>query len=82
MLAMGYTNVQMWYQPVNFVFDTFQDFFETLFGQPTTAMKLKSLSPEKLEELMQDVERQYETEIKNCLEPKHFENMIIVGTKA
>ena len=41
---MGFKNIKMWLQPVNFVFNTFDDFFETLFGQPTTAAKLQTLS--------------------------------------
>jgi hypothetical protein len=60
MLEMGFKNIKMWLQPVNFVFNTFEDFFETLFGQPTTAAKLQTLSKDKLESLMQDAREEYD----------------------
>jgi hypothetical protein len=40
MLAMGFINIKMWFQPMNFIFQTFEEFFKTMFGQPTTATKL------------------------------------------
>jgi hypothetical protein len=46
MLDMGFINVKMWFQPTNFIFQTFDDFFKTMFGQPTTAAKLLTLSTE------------------------------------
>ena len=32
MLEMGFSKVKIWFQPVNFVFNTFEDFFATLFN--------------------------------------------------
>ena len=81
MQDMGFINIKMWMQPVNFVFNTFEDFFQTLFGQPTTAAKLKDLSPEKLEALMVDAKQQYEIQIESAIDPKHFENLIIIAQK-
>ena len=57
---MGFKNIKMWLQPVNFVFNTFDDFFETLFGQPTTAAKLQTLSKDNLDSLMQDAKNEYD----------------------
>lgn len=57
---MGFKNIKMWLQPVNFVFNIFDDFFETLFGQPTTAAKLQTLSKDKLDSLMQDAKNEYD----------------------
>jgi len=59
MLDIGFTNVKMWFQPMNYIFETFDDFFKTMFGQPTTAAKLQSLTPEKLEALIIDAKECY-----------------------
>lgn len=45
----------MWYQPVNYIFDTFECFYDTLFNQPSTAAKVKTLGPEQFEAFMADV---------------------------
>ena len=60
MFEIGFKNIKMWLQPVNFVFNTFDDFFDTLFGQPTTAAKLQTLGQDKLESLMQDARQEYD----------------------
>lgn len=78
---MGFVSVKMWFQPVNFVFNDFTDFFQTLFGQPTTAAKLESLDQEKRDKLIEDAKELYKERIENDTEPKHFENMIIIATK-
>jgi hypothetical protein len=45
----------MWYQPVNYIFDTFECFYDTLFNQPSTAAKVKTLGLEQFEAFMADV---------------------------
>lgn len=32
MEQIGFIGVKMWFQPVNFVFNTFEDFFDTIFN--------------------------------------------------
>ena len=81
MLDIGFTNVKMWFQPMNYIFETFDDFFKTMFGQPTTAAKLQSLTPEKLEALIIDAKECYQKRIHEAFDPKHFENMIIIAQK-
>lgn len=81
MLEMGFARVKIWFQPVNFVFNTFEDFFATLFNQPSTAAKLASLSASALEALMEDAKREYQEKIVDAAEDRHFENMIIIATK-
>ena len=76
---MGFVNIQMWFQPVNYVFNTFEDFFQTLFGQPTTAAKLQTLTPEKISDLMEDARAEFDKEIKSAVDPRHFENLIIIA---
>lgn len=60
---MGFINVKMWFQPTNFIFSTFDDFFKTMFGQPTTAAKLQTLSTEKLEALIADAKECFQKRI-------------------
>ena len=81
MTEMGFKDIKMWFQPVNYVFNTFECFFETLFNQPSTAAKLQTLTPEQHDALMKDVKEEYEANIRDFGEPGHFENMIIIATK-
>lgn len=78
---IGFINVKIWFQPVNFVFNNFDDFFATLFNQPSTAAKLASLPEDKLQALMEDIRKEYKECIEDAVEPAHFENMIIIAQK-
>jgi hypothetical protein len=50
-----------------------------MFGQPTTAAKLQTLTSEKLEALIEDAKECYQKRIHESSDPKHFENMIIIA---
>jgi hypothetical protein len=50
-----------------------------MFGQPTTAAKLQTLSSEKLEALIADAKECFKKRILESFDPKHFENMIIIA---
>ena len=53
-----------------------------MFMQPTAAAKLQTLTPEKLEELITDARIEFEEKILNNGNPSHFENLIMIATKA
>ena len=81
MEQIGFINVKMWFQPVNFVFNTFEDFFDTIFNQPATAMKIQTLTLEQQKALIEDARREYVEQFEKAVEPKHFENMIIIASR-
>ena len=46
LLALGFTSIKMWYQPLNYPLTDWKDYYNTIFLQPTPAAKLKNLSQE------------------------------------
>ena len=57
---MGFSNVRIWYQPMNFNYTDFEDYFNTIFKQPTAAAAMKELDEATVSKIKQDAKALYE----------------------
>ena len=80
--SMGFSKIRMWYEPMNFNYTDFEDYFNTIFKQPGAAAALKTVDEKTLASIKEDVKNLYEERMGHkVLDPKSFEVMIITAQK-
>lgn len=60
LLALGFSNIRIWYQPMNFNYADFEDYFNTIFKQPTAAAVMKELDEATVSKIKEDAKALYE----------------------
>ena len=79
---MGFAKIKYWFQPMNFRYENFEDYFSTVFGFPNIVKLLQSLDAEKLSKVKEDAREQYEKLYgDDVAEPKYMDAFIIVAEK-
>ncbi|CDW79798.1 coq5 family protein [Stylonychia lemnae] len=79
---IGYTNIKMWLQPMNFPYQDFNDYWETMFARPTFVPLLAKLSEDERKQMKQDTEDLYDQLLgKDAIDPNCFELLIIIAEK-
>eukprot|EP00347_Sterkiella_histriomuscorum_P001934 403370107 len=77
--SVGFDNIHMWYQPMNFPYRTFEEFYESIFQQPTSAATLATLDEAGKNKIKEDARKLFDERMgKNVLDPESFEVMIVV----
>lgn len=74
----GFTNVRMWYQQMNTPYTDFEDYYQTIFHQPTSLAILNSLDEVKKAEVLATARKLYDERMgPSNLDPECFEVMIV-----
>ncbi len=82
MLDMGFTNIRMWYQTMNFNFRDADEYCACYCETVTARNILSKVSEEKKTEFMSELKKEYNTRMgPGVMDPKSFEIMVITAQK-
>ena len=82
MLTMGFTNVRMWYQTMNFNFSNAEEYCACYCETVTARNLLSKVSEEKRDAFMDDLKREFEKRMgSGVMDPNSFEVMVIIAEK-
>ncbi|CDW78817.1 UNKNOWN [Stylonychia lemnae] len=78
MIEMGFSNIKMWFQPMNFPYQNFEEYWATIFGQPPAQAAMAKLDDEGRKQIKLEAEELYHQLLgEGALDPDCFEVMII-----
>ncbi|CDW81850.1 UNKNOWN [Stylonychia lemnae] len=82
MIDMGFSNIKMWFQPMNFPFKNFEEYWATVFTQPPAQVAMAKLDDEGRKQIKLEAEELYNKLLgEGVIDPNCFEVMIIVAEK-
>ncbi|CDW71332.1 ubiquinone menaquinone biosynthesis methyltransferase [Stylonychia lemnae] len=82
MTELGFSNIKIWYEPMNIPYKDFEDYYQTFFEFPNSVIALSKLNEDQRCQIKQDAKELFDNLMgENVLDPVCFEIMIIIAEK-